>query len=73
MQSFQDILLSAYDYINNISNFAGYTDGLSFVAVIPHLSSVTSWSVMGNFINQCKPMMWQIKIQLINWLTNSCL
>lgn len=42
MQSFLDILLSAYDYFNNISSFAECTDGLSFVALIPHLSSVTS-------------------------------
>lgn len=57
MQSFLDILLSAYDYFNNISSFSECTDGLSFVALIPHLSSVTSWSVMGHFIKQCKPMM----------------
>lgn len=42
MQSFLDILLSAYDYINNISSFAEFTDGLGFVAVILHLSSVPS-------------------------------
>lgn len=44
MQSFLYILISAYYYINNISSFTEFTKGSSFVALIPHLRSITSFS-----------------------------
>lgn len=44
MQLFLYILRSAYYYINNTCSFTEFTKGLSFVALIPHLRSITSCS-----------------------------